>query len=163
MRGHFFRSRQNVHKMYVHVHMYVNLLLGTQCNVINIININVLLQLMRIMQMITSWLYDTRLLGINSYAQIPTGITAELWYISSQPVVHSDQCFFVCLIVCLFAWLCGCLLDCVFICLIVCLFACLFVCLLVWNFSSHSRIFYYFGDVTITSEGLQILTYAWHL
>ena len=117
MRGHFFRSRQNVHKMYVHVHMYVNLLLGTQCNVINIININVLLQLMRIMQMITSWLYDTRLLGINSYAQIPTGITAELWYISSQPVVHSDQCFFVCLIVCLFAWLCVCLLVCVFVCL----------------------------------------------
>ena len=34
--------------------------------------------------------------------------------------------------------------------------------LFVWNFSSHSRIFHSFGDVTITGEGLQILTYAWH-
>ena len=30
----------------------------------------------------------------------------------------------------------------------------------VWNISSHSRIFHSFGDVTITSEGLQIVTYA---
>ena len=36
---------------------------------------------------------------------------------------------------------------------------CLFVCIF---FSSHSRIFHSYGDVTITSEGLQILTYAWH-
>ena len=37
----------------------------------------------------------------------------------------------------------------------------LFVCL---DFSSHSRIFNLFGDVTIAGEGLQILThaYAWH-
>ena len=38
----------------------------------------------------------------------------------------------------------------------------LFVCLFVWSFSSHSRIFHSYGDVTITSEGLQILTYARH-
>ena len=36
----------------------------------------------------------------------------------------------------------------------------LFVCLFVWNLSSHSRIFHSYGDVTITGEGLQILTYA---
>ena len=35
------------------------------------------------------------------------------------------------------------------------------VCLF-WDFSSHSRIFHSFGDIPITSEGLQILTYAWH-
>ena len=35
---------------------------------------------------------------------------------------------------------------------------CLFVCRL----SSHSRIFHSYGDVTITGEGLQILTYARH-
>ena len=36
-----------------------------------------------------------------------------------------------------------------------------FVCL---GFSSHSRdIFHSYGDVTITGEGLQILTYALHL
>ena len=28
------------------------------------------------------------------------------------------------------------------------------------GFSSHSRIFYSYGDVTITGEGLQISTYA---
>ena len=28
--------------------------------------------------------------------------------------------------------------------------------------SSHSRIFHSYGDVTITGEGLQILTYARH-
>ena len=36
----------------------------------------------------------------------------------------------------------------------------LFVCLFVRSFSSQSRIFHSFGDVTITGEGLQILTYA---
>ena len=36
---------------------------------------------------------------------------------------------------------------------------CLFVCL----FSSHSRIFHSYGDVTIDGEGLQILTFAPHL
>ena len=35
--------------------------------------------------------------------------------------------------------------------------------LFVWGFSSHSRIFQSYGDVTITGERLQILTYAWHL
>ena len=34
--------------------------------------------------------------------------------------------------------------------------------LYVWSFSSHSRIFHSFGDVIITGEGLQILTYARH-
>ena len=36
--------------------------------------------------------------------------------------------------------------------------------LFVWEFSSHSKIFMYdsYRDVTITGEGLQILTYAWH-
>ena len=34
-----------------------------------------------------------------------------------------------------------------------------FVCLFVKGFS-HSRIFYSYGDVTITSEGLLILTYT---
>ena len=32
----------------------------------------------------------------------------------------------------------------------------------VWGLSSHSRIFHSYGDVTITGEGLQILTYARH-
>ena len=32
----------------------------------------------------------------------------------------------------------------------------------VWSFSSQSRIFHSFGDVTIAGEGLQILTYARH-
>ena len=32
----------------------------------------------------------------------------------------------------------------------------------VWSLSSHSRIFHSYGDVTITGEGLQILTYARH-
>ena len=35
-------------------------------------------------------------------------------------------------------------------------------CLFVWGFSSYSRIFYSYGDVTITGEGLQILTFARH-
>ena len=35
----------------------------------------------------------------------------------------------------------------------------LFVCL---NLSSHSRLFHSYGDVTITGEGLQILTFARH-
>ena len=39
---------------------------------------------------------------------------------------------------------------------------CLFVCLFVWGLSFHSRIFQSFGDVTITGEGLQILTYTRH-
>ena len=30
-------------------------------------------------------------------------------------------------------------------------------------YSCHSRIFHTYGDLTITSEGLQILTHAWHL
>ena len=33
----------------------------------------------------------------------------------------------------------------------------------VWILSSHSRIFHSFGDVTITGEGQQILTYVRHL
>ena len=32
----------------------------------------------------------------------------------------------------------------------------------VWVFSSHSRIFHSYGDVTINGEGLQSLTYARH-
>ena len=36
------------------------------------------------------------------------------------------------------------------------------VCLFVWGFSSHSRIFNSYGDVTFAGEGLQILTYAQH-
>ena len=36
------------------------------------------------------------------------------------------------------------------------------MCLFVWGFSSHSRIFHSYEDVTIASEGLQILTYAPH-
>ena len=47
---------------------------------------------------------------------------------------------------------------CLFVCLFVC-FVCLFVCL---GFSSHSRIFHSYGNVTFTGEGLQILTYARH-
>ena len=39
---------------------------------------------------------------------------------------------------------------------------CLFVCLCVWCFSSHSRVFHSYRDFTITGEGQQILTYAWH-
>ena len=38
---------------------------------------------------------------------------------------------------------------------------CLFVCLFVWGSSSHSRIFHSCGDVTITCEGLQILTWVY--
>ena len=34
------------------------------------------------------------------------------------------------------------------------------LCLFVWGLSSHSRISQSYGDVTITGEGLQILTYA---
>ena len=36
----------------------------------------------------------------------------------------------------------------------------MFVCF--WGLSSHSRIFHSYDDVTITGEGLQILTYARH-
>ena len=42
------------------------------------------------------------------------------------------------------------------------LIRCLFVCLFVWGLSSRSRIFHSYADVTITDEGLQILTYARH-
>ena len=38
----------------------------------------------------------------------------------------------------------------------------LFVCLFVWSFSSHSRIFHSYGDVTIAGEGLQIFTFDRH-
>ena len=44
--------------------------------------------------------------------------------------------------------------------LFVCLLVCLFVCLFAWGLSSHSRIFHSYRDVTITGEGLQILTFA---
>ena len=37
-----------------------------------------------------------------------------------------------------------------------------FVCFFVWGFSSDMRIFHSYGDVTITGEGLQILTYTRH-
>ena len=36
-------------------------------------------------------------------------------------------------------------------------------CLFVLSFSSHSRIFHSFGDVTIAGDGRQIVTYARHL
>ena len=45
----------------------------------------------------------------------------------------------------------------------------LFVLVFLWDFSgggdisSHSRIFHSYDDVTITSEGLQMLTFNWHL
>ena len=39
---------------------------------------------------------------------------------------------------------------------------CLFVCLIDLGLSSLSRIFYSYGDVTFTNEGLQILTYPRH-
>ena len=35
-----------------------------------------------------------------------------------------------------------------------------FISLFVWGFSSHSRIFHSYGDITITDEGLQILINA---
>ena len=38
----------------------------------------------------------------------------------------------------------------------------MFVCLFVLGFSSHWRIYHSYGDITITAEGLQILTYARH-
>ena len=38
----------------------------------------------------------------------------------------------------------------------------LFACLFIWSFSSHSRIFHSFWDVTISGEGLQILIYTRH-
>ena len=38
----------------------------------------------------------------------------------------------------------------------------MFVCMFVWGFSSHSRIFHSYGDITIAAEGLQILSYAPH-
>ena len=31
-----------------------------------------------------------------------------------------------------------------------------------WSLSSHSKIFHIYGDVTITDEGLQMITYARH-
>ena len=34
------------------------------------------------------------------------------------------------------------------------------ILLFVWGFTSHSRIFHSYGDVTISCEGLQILTYT---
>ena len=38
-----------------------------------------------------------------------------------------------------------------------------YICLFIYGgFSSHSRIFHSYGDVTITCEGLQILSYARH-
>ena len=50
---------------------------------------------------------------------------------------------------------------------VLCKYFLLFIfCLLVFfffNFLSHLRIFHSFGDVTITSEGLQILTYTRNL
>ena len=33
----------------------------------------------------------------------------------------------------------------------------------VWGFLSQSRFFHSYKDVTITSEGLQIKTFSWHL
>ena len=42
-------------------------------------------------------------------------------------------------------------------------FVFLFFVLFFGGISSHLRIFHSFGDVTITGEGLQILTYARHL
>ena len=36
------------------------------------------------------------------------------------------------------------------------------VCLFVWGLSARSRMFHSYGDVTITGEGLRILTYARH-
>ena len=36
------------------------------------------------------------------------------------------------------------------------------VCLFVCDLSSNSRIYHSYGDVTISFEGLQILTYARH-
>ena len=38
----------------------------------------------------------------------------------------------------------------------------LFVCLFVWGFSSNSRIFHSYTDMTIASEGLQTLIYTRH-
>ena len=40
--------------------------------------------------------------------------------------------------------------------------ATLFVCLFGWCFTSHSKNFHSFGDITMTGEGLQILTFARH-
>ena len=39
---------------------------------------------------------------------------------------------------------------------------CLFACLFVLSFSSHSKIFHPWGDITITGERLQILNNARH-
>ena len=44
----------------------------------------------------------------------------------------------------------------------VCLFVCLFVGFFFWSFSSDSRIFHSYGDVTIAGEGLHNLIYARH-
>ena len=38
----------------------------------------------------------------------------------------------------------------------------IFFYLFVWGCTSHSIIFHSYGDVTITGEGLHILTYAQH-
>ena len=38
-----------------------------------------------------------------------------------------------------------------------------FVCLFVWGLLSNSKTFHSYGEVTITGEGLQILTIARHL
>ena len=35
-------------------------------------------------------------------------------------------------------------------------------CLFVWGFTPHSRSFHSYGDVTITGEVMQILTYTRH-
>ena len=67
-------------------------------------------------------------------------------------------CMIICLFVCLFVW--G------FVCLFVCLFVWGFVCLggfFVRGFSTHSRIFHSYEDVTIAGERLHNLTYARHL
>ena len=40
--------------------------------------------------------------------------------------------------------------------------ATLSVCLFGWCFTSHSKNFHLFGDIIMTGEGLQILTFARH-
>ena len=46
---------------------------------------------------------------------------------------------------------------------VLCLLVCFLICLLVWRFTSRSKIFHSYGDVTITDEGVQILIYARYL
>ena len=36
------------------------------------------------------------------------------------------------------------------------------ICLFIWGFTSHSRMSHSYGDVMITGEGRQILTYVRH-